>query len=91
MDPSPQTYAALLNLHERCADGKAAVLCLRKMILQGLPPSPNFIGRAGMALLREHDADGAMRLCRVKFSMKIERMATNFHLTTLQVVGGCAR
>lgn len=62
LDPSPQTYAALLNLHERCADGKAAVMCLRKMILQGLPPSPNFIGRAGMALLRQGDAAGALRL-----------------------------
>ena len=34
--PSAQTYAELLNLHERCADGTSALMCIKKMINQGI-------------------------------------------------------
>ena len=60
--PSPQTYAELINLHERCGDGDAALRRLQEMIAQGLVPSPNFIGRAAAAMLRAGDAARALEL-----------------------------
>ena len=60
--PSPQTFAELINLHERCGDGEAALRRLQGMIAQGLVPSPNFIGRAAAAMLRAGDAARALAL-----------------------------
>ena len=49
--PSPQAFAALINLHYELADGPGALRSLQAMIAQGISPSPNFFGRTAMAML----------------------------------------
>lgn len=62
VEKSPRAFAALLNMHERAADGPGAAKVLQEMASKGLSPSASFVCRVALAFTRGFKPDTALQI-----------------------------